>query len=73
MRFNDIVNSILEQNVSRPLLSQRDQDILATLLVREAGGEKDYIAGMAGVMNVIVNRAKKNPANFKRSNKKIAI
>jgi len=66
MRFDDIVKSILEQNLNRPPVTQRDLDILATLLVKEAGGESDYIAGMAGVMNVIVNRAKGNPANFVR-------
>lgn len=73
MRFNSLVNKLLEQAdlpppayVQQYDLSDRDKSILATLLVKEAGGEKDYIAGMAGVMNVIFNRAKGNPKNFVR-------
>ena len=71
MKFNSLVQQILEQaDIPPPAyvqqfdLSDRDKDLLATLLVKEAGGEKDYIAGMAGVMNVIVNRAKNNPRAF---------
>ena len=63
MTFNSLVQSLLEQ-VGSTTLTNRDKDILATLLVREAGGEKDYIAGMAGVMNVIQTRAKNNPKDF---------
>lgn len=61
MKFDSLVQTILEQ--TRPL-SPFDIDVLAALLVKEAGGEKDYITGMAGVMNVIATRAKNNPANF---------
>lgn len=64
MKFNALVKNLLEQTLSKKDLSERDKNILAALLVREAGGEKDYIAGMAGVMNVIVNRANNNPNNF---------
>lgn len=63
MNFDALVKFILEQ-ASISVLSERDKDILATLLVREAGGEKDYIVGMAGVMNVIQTRAKGNPKDF---------
>jgi spore germination cell wall hydrolase CwlJ-like protein len=73
VRFNRIVKFILEQIAPPPSaqiqqydLPDRDKDILATLLVKEAGGEQDYIAGMAGVMNVIFNRAKGNPRDFVR-------
>lgn len=73
MKFDSLVESLLEQADLPPPayiqqfdLPDRDKDILATLLVKEAGGEKDYIAGMAGVMNVIFNRAKGNPRNFVR-------
>lgn len=75
MKFNDLVNNILEQADLPPPppamvqqfdLPDRDKDILATLLVKEAGGERDYIAGMAAVMNVIFNRAKGDPRNFVR-------
>ena len=73
MRFNDLVKSLLEQADLPPPayvqqfdLSDREKDILATLLIKEAGGEKDYIAGMAAVMNVISNRAKNDPRNFVR-------
>lgn len=65
MTFNNLVRVLLEQ-AGIPILSDRDKNILATLLVKEAGGEKDYITGMAGVMNVIANRAKNNPSNFVR-------
>jgi hypothetical protein len=61
MKFDDLVVSIIEQ--TKPL-SDFDLDVLATLLVKEAGGEKDYIAGMAGVMNTIATRAKNNPSFF---------
>lgn len=61
MTFNRLVYSILEQVTP---LSPFDIDVLAALLVKEAGGEKDYIAGMAGVMNTIVARANKNPSHF---------
>lgn len=73
MRFNSLVESILEAVTLPPPppayvqqmdISDRDKDILATLLVKEAGGEADYIAGMAAVMNVIANRAKNNPRMF---------
>ena len=63
MKFNNLVKKILEQadippaHIQQYDLSERDKNILATLLVKEAGGEKDYVAGMAGVMNVIYNRA----------------
>lgn len=63
MTFNNLVKALLEQ-AGLPVLTDRDKDILATLLVKEAGGEKDYIAGMAGVMNVIQTRAKNNPKDF---------
>lgn len=71
MKFNRLVEKILEQvdvpaYVQQFDLSDREKDILATLLVKEAGGEKDYITGMAAVMNVIVNRAKNNPREFLR-------
>ena len=75
MRFNDLVKKILEAVDLPPAssayvqqldLSDRDKNILATLLVKEAGGEKDYIAGMAAVMNVIANRAKNDPREFVR-------
>jgi len=73
VRFDSVVKKLLEQAELPPPayvqqfdLSDRDKDILATLLVKEAGGEKDYIAGMAAVMNVIFNRAKGNPQNFVR-------
>ena len=75
MRFNDLVKKILEAVDLPPApppyvqqldLPDRDKNILATLLVREAGGEKDYIAGMAAVMNVIANRAKNDPREFVR-------
>jgi len=59
--FNKLVYTILEQ--VRPL-SPFDIDVLAALLVKEAGGEKDYIAGMAGVMNTIASRANNNPSNY---------
>jgi len=59
--FNRLVYSILEQ--VKPL-SPFDIDVLAALLVKEAGGEKDYVAGMAGVMNTIAARANNNPSNF---------
>lgn len=61
MKFDTLVNSILEQTKQ---LSPFDIDVLAALLVKEAGGERDYIAGMAAVMNTIAARAKKNPANY---------
>jgi len=61
MRYNRLVSIILEA-VSQP--PAFDVDVLATLLVKEAGGEKDYIAGMAGVMNTIVARANKNSKFF---------
>ncbi|NDA63753.1 MAG: hypothetical protein EBX50_17240 [Chitinophagia bacterium] len=61
MKFDNLVNLILEQTKS---LSPFDIDVLAALLVKEAGGERDYIAGMAGVMNTINARAKKNPSNY---------
>lgn len=61
MKFDNLVNSIIEQTRS---LSPFDIDVLAALLVKEAGGERDYIAGMAAVMNTIAARAKKNPANY---------
>lgn len=61
MNFDKLVNQLLEQTKQ---LSQFDIDVLAALLVKEAGGERDYIAGMAGVMNTINARAKKNPANY---------
>lgn len=61
MKFDSLVQSILEQ--VKPL-SPFDIDVLAALLVKEAGGERDYITGMAGVMNVIATRAKNNPAGF---------
>lgn len=63
MTFNALVKTLLEQT-NTPVLTNRDKDILATLLVKEAGGEKDYIAGMAGVMNVIQTRSKNNPKDF---------
>lgn len=63
MTYDRLVKSLLEQ-AGIPSLSERDKDILATLLVKEAGGEQDYIAGMAGVMNVINNRAKGNTKDF---------
>lgn len=73
MKFDNLVNRLLEQAdlpppayVQQYDLPDRDKDILATLLVKEAGGEKDYIAGMASVMNVIYNRAKGNPQGFIR-------
>lgn len=75
MKFNKIVKELLEQAQIPPTppayiqqldLSERDKDILATLLVKEAGGEQDYVSGMAGVMNVIYNRAKGNPKDFVR-------
>jgi SLT domain-containing protein len=59
--FNDLVNVLLEQ--SKPL-SNFDIDTLAALLVKEAGGEPDYISGMAGVMNAITSRAGNNPDQF---------
>jgi len=52
VKFNDLINLIEQQS-----LTERDKDILATLLVGEAGGEKDYIASMASVMSVVTNRA----------------
>jgi hypothetical protein len=61
VKFDNLVNSILEQARA---LSPFDIDVLAALLVKEAGGERDYIAGMAAVMNTIAARAKKNPANY---------
>lgn len=61
MKFSGLLH-ILEQTYSQ--LSQRDRDILATLLIGEAGGEQDYIAGMAAVMNVITNRAKNDITKF---------
>ena len=73
MRFNGLIEKILEAVDTPPSppayvqqldLSDRDKNILATLLVKEAGGERDYIAGMAAVMNVIANRAKNNPREF---------
>lgn len=63
MRFNNLVTALMEQNTA-PSISERDRDIVAALLIGEAGGEKDYVAGMGAVMNVIVNRAKNNPAKF---------
>jgi len=61
--FNKLVQELLEQ-ANTAILTDRDKDILATLLVKEAGGEKDYIAGMAGVMNVLQARSKNNPKDF---------
>ena len=61
MTFNKLVDTLLEQ--SKPL-SNFDVDTLAALLVKEAGGEADYITGMAGVMNAIASRAGSNPSRF---------
>ena len=72
MKFNNLVKKILEQadippaHIQQYDLSERDKNILATLLVKEADGEKDYVAGMAGVMNAIYNRARGNPRDFVR-------
>lgn len=63
MRFNRLVAVLIEQNVA-PGISEKDKDIVAALLIGEAGGEKDYVAGMGAVMNVIVNRANNNPTKF---------
>ena len=61
MTCNKLVDTLLEQ--SKPL-SNFDVDTLAALLVKEAGGEADYITGMAGVMNAIASRAGSNPSRF---------
>jgi len=72
VKFQELVNLLEQADLPPPAyvqqfdLSDRDKDILATLLVKEAGGERDYISGMAAVMNVIYNRARGNPREFVR-------
>ena len=52
MKFQELVNLLEQADLPPPAyvqqfdLSDRDKDILATLLVKEAGGERDYISGM---------------------------
>jgi spore germination cell wall hydrolase CwlJ-like protein len=69
VKLNDLYKLVVELTlpapVSKPfMLSARDRDILATLLVREAGGDVDYVSSMAGVMNTVVNRARRDPSKF---------
>jgi len=69
VRLNDLYKLVVELTLPAPVskpfvLSARDRDILATLLVREAGGDADYVSSMAGVMNSVVNRAKRDPSKF---------
>lgn len=45
-------------------LSEFDINVLAALLVAEAGGEPQPERAMTAVMNVIVNRAKHNPRDY---------
>lgn len=69
MKLNDLYKLVIELALPSPVAkttgpSSRDRDILATLLVKEAGGDADYVSSMAGVMNAVVNRAKRDPSKF---------
>jgi spore germination cell wall hydrolase CwlJ-like protein len=69
VKLNDLYKLVIEQTIPSPAVkpaapSIRDRDILATLLVKEAGGDADYVSSMAGVMNAVVNRAKRDPNKF---------
>lgn len=71
MKFSTLVN-LFQESIDLPppnvivkaeSLSSLQQNILATLLVKEAGGEHST-KSMVAIMNTIQNRAHRDPNNF---------